>query len=111
MHYKDISVRINSILLASRKDYKGKLVDGADVKKFYSYVDSKLHTRTHNNTLKDSCGDIINNHLTIATMFNGCFAGAFTVDNLTTPLSLPDQLLIFPPSYFLPPQYLFYWVS
>jgi len=76
MHYKAISIRMNSFLLASHKNYERKLIDGADIKKFYSYVNSKLHNCTHINTLKDSFGEIIDNHVTIATMFNDCFAGS-----------------------------------
>jgi len=90
--YKAIVTRINLVILNSRKVVESKLINDGDVKKFYAYANSKLQNRSQIHSLKDSHGNIINDHLTIASIFNECFSAAFTIDNQSFPINtLPFQ--------------------
>ena len=85
-HYKAICIRINKNVLLARLNNETKVVNNGDLKQFYVYVNSVLHTPHTTVTLKSDNGNLITDSFAKASMFNNCFYSSFTKDNNTIPI-------------------------
>jgi len=75
------SPKCNYSILDLRKKREAAIINDANMKQFYNYVNSKLHTPHSIANLKDSEGSIVNDPFTKATLLNNMFVSAFTTDN------------------------------
>ena len=84
--YKAVSIRIESTILYQRKMKEGGIIGGGNVKVFYSFVNSRLQSSDKISSVKDECGNIINDSKIMANVFNKTFCKSFAKeDNLLMP--------------------------
>ena len=109
--YKALAIRINNLLLESRRLHEKEIIGAANTKKFFSFVNSRLRESSRISVLRSGDGSLVCDPLAMAELLNGTFAKAFISDKSLTYLAIPNCnyispqaplcTVLFPPSLIL----------
>jgi len=91
--YKALNSRIHTTLLNTKCTRENQVIHDADIRQFYKYANSVLHTPNQIHPIKTSSGCIVSDPSAKAEILNQSFISAFT----------PDDGQIPPPPYPLTP--------
>jgi len=84
--YKALNSRIHTTLLNLKHTKESQVIHDADIREFYKFANSVLHTPNQIHLIKTSSGCIVSDPSTKAEIFNQYFISAFTPDDGLIPL-------------------------
>ena len=106
--YKALTTRIHYRILYTRRMMENIIIYDADIRKFYKFVNSLVRSSDNCVSLKSSDGNLTNDPHIKASLFNQCFASAFTIDDHIIPHDVEPpntthtlSTIFFPASYVL----------